>query len=332
MNDTRKERIMRNRDAAIFMRPGIAAGDRTVEMISREDGLYVITLENIIRINLPDQTDTNLDHEDAPIIQTVFLPLGSRNPFVARTVIQAQEFGKWLMQSRFLDVAWEVMFSLVALDRIVSQIEKSIENTKEVISENVQIYVIGQSPPPVPIVEFLEVDFRTCVLINHHILHAISDLFSVCLDLSFKRGRFDEILKLLRQRFDSSDPLVLMMESDHSWIYCWNEVRNAIEHPRPDYFVRVNNFRLLPNREIQLPTWQIKHSTLDMYRPQAMIEALNNLRLNVLGFYENLLVELVDKAMQFPFPIGIRDIPEHERNPECPKRYAIVGLADHGAI
>jgi hypothetical protein len=62
-----------------------------------------------------------------------------------------------------------------------------------------------------------------------------------------------------------------------------------------------------------------------------MVEALTNLRLNVLGLYESLLVALVDKAVQIPFPIGIRDIPEQERNPECPKRYAIVGLADHRA-
>jgi hypothetical protein len=62
-----KESIKRRRDGAIFANLGIEAGDRIVSMISGRDGLYAISLDKIIRVNLPNDIDPEMEHDNAPM-------------------------------------------------------------------------------------------------------------------------------------------------------------------------------------------------------------------------------------------------------------------------
>ena len=102
----------------------------------------------------------------------------------------------------------------------------------------------------------------------------------------------------------------------------------TFEHPRSDYYVRVNNFCLLPSREIQLPTWQLKHPTLDdVFRPQNMVQGLKYHRDNILGFFENTLQVLTEKKIALPFPLGLIDVATEHRDPNCPKRYIFVSIS-----
>lgn len=323
-----RDEIRRRRDSAFSANLGIEAGDKIVEMISRRDGLHAISLEKIIRLNMPDDLDPDMEHPDAPTTQTLIFSKGSRSPIVARTILQAKDFSQFLKskekQEKITDVAWEVMSSLLAMDRMVRVLRNSIEAKKAEISDNFSNYVVGSSPPPIPIVEELEIDFRSAVLVANHTLNSISELFQAFFEIEFKRGAFDRISRWSNQSFGTGDILTQMLEKDHRWINLWGEVRNAFEHPRDDYYVKVNNFRLLPSRQIQLPTWQLKHSQLlDVFRPQMLIETLEILQANILGLFENLLVVLADKTVRLPTPIALIDKEEKDRNPECPKRYEL---------
>jgi len=109
-----------------------------------------------------------------------------------------------------------------------------------------------------------------------------------------------------------------MLRADEIWINIWGEIRNAFEHPKDNYYVKVNNFRLLANREIQLPTWQLKNDKFDLFRPQALIGTLEFLEQNILGLFENLLVSLTEKVLAPLLAIGLIDKEEQDRNPDCP--------------
>jgi hypothetical protein len=330
-----KDEIRKHRDRAIAGRLGIAADDKIVEMIPRQDGLYMVSLEKIIRINLPDEIDPDMDHENAPITQTAIAGKGSRSPIVARTILQARDFCRFLPsdehQGRTQDIAWEVMLSLLAFDRTIEWLRNSIAAKKAEISESYKTYVSGSSPPPPPVVEGLEIEFRSAVLIANHALNAISELFPALFEMKFTRGRFDRIIAWSIEKFGRDDLLSLMLTEDHRWINLWGEVRNAFEHPSDGYYVKVNNFCLLPNRQIQLPTWQLKHPKLDVFRPQTMVETLEIYRENILGFFENLLFTLTDKAIKLPMPIGVIDREEQGRDPDCPKRYEITSFVPRKA-
>jgi len=71
-----KDGIKRRRDGAVFASLGIEAGDRIVSMVSRRDGLYAISLDKTIRVNLPNDIDPEMEHDDAPIAQTLIAAKG----------------------------------------------------------------------------------------------------------------------------------------------------------------------------------------------------------------------------------------------------------------
>jgi hypothetical protein len=85
---------------------------------------------------------------------------------------------------------------------------------------------MGSSPPPAPIVESLEIDFRSIVLLANHILNSISELFPAFFEMDFKRGAFDRITKWAAKTFGEADPLALMLRADEVWINIWGEIRN----------------------------------------------------------------------------------------------------------
>jgi hypothetical protein len=323
-----RDSIRRRRDSALYADLGIEAGDRIVSMISRRDGLYAISLDKTIRVNFPNDIDPEMEHDDVPIAQTLIAARGSRSPIVARTILQARDFSQFIpheeRQRRVQDIAWEVMASLLAVERLVKGLRAAIDVKRDEILPNYSIYAVGSSPPPVPIVESLEIDFRSIVLLANHILNSISELFPAFFEMDFKRGSFDRIAKWAAKTFGEADPLTQMLRADEVWINIWGEIRNAFEHPKNDYYVKVNNFRLLANREIQLPTWQLKNDKFDLFRPQALIDTLEFLEKNMLGLFENLLVSLTEKILTSSLVIGLIDKEERDRNPDCPKRYELV--------
>jgi hypothetical protein len=216
------------------------------------------------------------------------------------------------------------MTSLLAIGRLIDGLRTAIDAKREEILPDYPLYAAGSSPPPVPIVESLEIDFRSIVLLANHTLNSISELFPALFEADFKRGSFNRIAKWAAKTFGEADPLAQMLRADEVWINIWGEIRNAFEHPKDNYYVRVNNFRLLANREIQLPTWQLKNDKFDLFRPQALIDSLGFLEENILGLFENLLVALTEKLLTSSLAIGLIDKEEKDRDPDCPKRYELM--------
>lgn len=323
-----KDQIRARRDGAFSAELGIGPQDKVKQTISRQDGLYIVSLDKIIRMSLPDDLDPEMEHENAPVTQSLIVEKGSREPIIARTILQGTDFARLLpnneQQKRVENIAWEVMSSLLALDRVVGGLRASIEAKKVEIGQNYNKFITGSSPPPPPIIEGLEIEFRSAALIANHALNAISELFPTLFEGEFKRGAFDRLMRWATRTFGKDDILSKILEGDHRWINLWGEVRNAFEHPRDDYYVKINNFHLLPSREIQLPTWQFKHPKFPhMFRPQQLVGALEIHQANLLGFFENLLVVLTDKSIKPPVQIAFIDKKENDRDPECPKRYEL---------
>jgi hypothetical protein len=325
---TDKDAIKRRRDGAIQANLGIEANDRIHSMISRRDGLYAVSLDRIIRINLPNDIDPELEYENAPITQTLIANKGSRSPIVARIVLQAEDFSQFIpdreKQRRMKDIAWEVMLSLLSIERTIGGLRTEIDARCAEILPNYSVYAEGSSPPPAPIVQNLEIDFRSVVLLANHALNSTSELFPTLFEMDFKRGAFDRIAKWAVALFGENDPLACMIRADETWINTWGEIRNAFEHPKDGYYVRINNFRLLANRQIQLPTWQLKHPGIDLFRPQALIDTLELLEGNILGLFENLLVCLTERASDLSSFVCVIDKGNQDRDPDCPKRYEIT--------
>src|SRR5687767_9514906 len=113
-----KGKVAERRKGAVSFELDLMKGDRNRVLLSRESGLFAVTLKKIFREKSPTSLDPDHEHPDAPWEQSLYLPHGSTDPFVARTVLHTGEladifFSRHSDQYRSLmDIAWEVLNSL----------------------------------------------------------------------------------------------------------------------------------------------------------------------------------------------------------------------------
>jgi hypothetical protein len=323
-----KDAVKKARSATVSLKLHLDNGDIVRQTLSRENGLFFVTRDKIIRVRSPDDLDPNLEHADAPWEQSVYLPLGARDPLVARTILQTKTlaelfFAKPSEKHRaMMDISWEVLNSLVSLRVVRERLEKRISEIIALVEADLDSYTKGNSPRPLPIVEYYDVEFRSFVNEMRRVLSKISELFGVLTTAKIENGHFHKALEWARAERGENSLLALMLAGDHKWIGLWIAVRIAIEHPTKANFVETLNFSLEKDRNIRLPTWRFIHPEYDMARPQNLLEAFDFAINNVLTFFENLQIVLLDGHRPRNFKVGFSDVPESERDPEAPMRYA----------
>ncbi len=137
----------------------------------------------------------------------------------------------------------------------------------------------------------------------------------------FSGGKFDKAHNWAFQKYGKDGIVTLALEGELPWIKLWIDVRNAIEHPEKNRFVEMLNFSLEANRGIRLPTWRFIHPDYDMARPQNLLEAFENCINNILLFFEDLQIALIDGHLPSRMKVFIEYIPLENRDVSLPLRY-----------
>ena len=336
-----KEQLREKRDSAVSLELDMDEEDRIVLLVSRASGLFAVTQTKILRLRSPDDLDPDLQHATAPWEQSVVLSLGAADPIVARTIIQTIKlletvFAKTSDHFRLLsDISWETMNSLVSLRFIKERLERQINETLETVSSDLATYTEGQSPKPIPPVENYDIEFRAFVNEAKRCLDSISELFPVLSELKFDmsdgsysqrfgRGHFHKAQAWVEKTRGKDSPLAQMLASDQRWVGTWIAMRIAIEHPTKDKNIETLNFALEANRNIRLPTWRFRHPSFDMDRPQNLLEVFEICIDNLLKFYEDLQLALLDGHLPPMMEILIEEIPVELRDAALPMRYSFI--------
>lgn len=338
----KEDEIKKSRNKAVTLELNLGENDRLMEMVSRSSGLFCITKKKILRYRSPDELDPRLEHSSVPWEQSLILPLGSTNPIVSRTVIQTLRITETLFPKQsekyqlLSDVSWEVMNSLVSLQFIKDRLEQQINEIVDLVSKDLEKYTQGESPKPLPTVAYYDIEFRSFVNETKRCLDAISDLFPILTDLKFGDSHFSYKEKFGRGHFHKAqlwasalnqDLLAQMLNSDQAWIGPWIAIRVAIEHPKKDKFVETLNFSLEPDRKVRLPTWRFIHPDYDMWRPQNLLEVFGLCINNLLKFYEDLQIILLEKHLP-NLPSIIEFVPQEKRDLDIPIRYKLFTIAN----
>ena len=329
-----KAQIRKSRDNAISLELELEDGDSIQELISRDNGLFCITRNSIMRVRSPDDIDPDTQHNDVPWEQSRYLPHGASDPFVARTVIQTMRLAETFFDKRsdefisVLDISWEVMNSLISLRLIKQRLERGITDLVKKIEENINEYVDAPYPKPLPQFDYFDIEFRSFINEVRRVLNKISELFTVLTSENFESGRFDKAQQWAVSKCGEDSLVAQMLTKDCRWIELWIDIRNAIEHPKSDKFVETSNFCLEPNRQVRLPTWRFIHPDYEMARPQNLLDVFEICINNILKFFEELQIALIDGHAPEMIKVSIECIPETQRDQSCPMRFKYHAFVD----
>jgi hypothetical protein len=146
VSEPNKVRIKEKRRAGVNLKLDLEQGDRLVELVARESGLFVVTLKKILRVKSPDDLDPDLEHPDAPWEQTVYLPHGSTDPLVARTILQTRKLSDIFFDRdsdtyrALMDISWEVLNSLVSLRLLKDRLARRVSEVVAIVEGDIESY------------------------------------------------------------------------------------------------------------------------------------------------------------------------------------------------
>lgn len=329
------EKVKRSRAQPISIPLDLAEGDAVYRTFSRPNGLFFVTEKSLVRVRSDDALDPNVEYADVPWERSVYLPHGSRDPLVARTILQTDSLVSVFVHDRergmaLKDISWSVMTSLASLRHIRVRITELIDESIDIIEADLPAFTTGISPRPLPFLPYLDIEFLSYVNEVRRILSKISEVFSALTDHKGEKGHFHKALLWLKENRPPNEIITQMLEADLRWIELWIKIRVAIEHPTPNQYVEALNFGLDPDRKVRLPTWRFVHPDYpDMARPQNMTDVLEILESNLLKFYEDLQVSLLPSVKFGPYEAQCALVEEGERDPVAPFRY-IFGHAEIG--
>ena len=328
MNQDKKEAIRKARDSAVTLDLRLENGDKHVQTIGRENGLYYITKQKILRYVSPDDIDPDLEYENTQWQQSLVLPHGASDPIVARTIIQTAQLTEMFFQRgsekhvAISDISWEVMNSLVSLRFIKQRLEKQVQEHMATIENDMESYTRQEKPLILPILEYYDIEFRSFANEVRRLLSTISELFlPLTGETNFAKGHFHKAQKWAEETRGADSLLAQMLAGDLKWIQTWIDIRIAIEHPKADKYIETIDFTLEPSGTIRLPTWRFVHPDYNMDKPQNLLVVMDTCIDNLLKFFEDLLIALTDGHLPSNIKVYFSTIPEEERNPELPLRY-----------
>jgi hypothetical protein len=251
---------------------------------------------------------------------------GTKTPCVARTTLQTND----LLQAFNLseqtkkgigDVSFNVMTRLIALEDVRERVRNQVDAAKKSILESGVQTQSGDRFAQLPAVMNLQQETESFLLNAKLALRDIAKLFDPFYGKLFSHD-YRKIRRWAAQEFGEEDQLTKLLDTDCPWIDRVVKMRNVVEHPdnNPDAPLTIHNFRILngaPPWKVVEPVWFMKDRTA-----AAIADDMDTIANNLLTLYEDLLIDCLLRR-QGDGPFCIVEIPEADRDPDCPYRLTV---------
>jgi len=248
------------RDSGKSARIGIDGDDSAISgMIPIGDTLYIIKERGIYAMQLADQIDPQRTNPAIPDIQQRILLVGSNDPIVARTLLTAHTLfdkkflGPHFDQENGLKLALGLLKDFVALIGMQADLEAaearaiaSWENQKQDPGA-FRLPSIGNAK-------------QLCDAFAQkagHVLNALKGIANLFYGEELKSKWIDSLTAIVADRYGGDSPFAQWMKDARPFLLYVLDMRNMIEHPALDKFIKVSDFRLLPARKIDRPSVEI---------------------------------------------------------------------------
>lgn len=297
------------------------------KMLPMGEFLEIYKRDITFRVRTPDSIDPDRTNADLPWVTSPVAWVGSSHPAIARVLIQSGELldhatlvSNWQKQDVMLHLHASKE-TLLACDAIASRVAAKVNNIVELIqSTGLSIDSSGHGLNPFPHVEELDLDCVAFLVQANRAVKLISQIPSYFLELSKSHSNFDHLGKALRTEFGDT-VIGSFVDEQSAFIARIAELRNFQEHPTAAKKTVVQNFRLVPDGSIGVPTWSLIGSSDE--RPSSIHLDMQVISQNLVQIAEVLVIHLVMHTLDTSFPYVLEAIPDAEVDPNLPMRFRL---------
>lgn len=247
------------RNSGLVMNVGTDEDGPIVDAIPTEKKLYFVKSRAIYAVQLADQIDPERQNPSIPNTQQKELSVGSENPDVGRILLTAHKLFKKTALGQAFDALHGIELAVDLLKDVISLREKA-ERLEAELSKTVLPKQALSGPRQsfnLPCVENLDAQFDAFAQKAGHVVKGLGSLARFFYPQITSKW-IDSLIRILKQEHGKTSHFWRYVERVRPNLMFVNEdLRNLIEHPKPDAFVKVHNFRLLPSGEIARPSLEI---------------------------------------------------------------------------
>lgn len=290
--------------------------------------LEIYKVDKTFRVLTPESVDPEETNPNAPWVASPVSDVGSSHPAVARVLLQSTEMLKAALFREPIDKE-EITVqlhsckeALVACDLIAKRVTF---RTEAIISEVSNIGVStdnrGRGLNPFPQVVDLETDCATFLIQANRAIKLICEFAQLFFSFDRPDSNFDHLGNRLATAVGEDTGITKFVRANAGGVRYLVDLRNYHEHPKKKIRTAIENFRVLPDRRIQVPSWRI--IGIDGYEPNSISDEMSAAVGFLLDIAESMFINLVLHHVSPKFPYIIEGVPEESINEKCPIRYRL---------
>ena len=326
-----------NRKAAFTMRlvnPNSDEKDAVYCMVNLK-GSLICFLENSIAKVLPaEKVDPDNKEPNTRHSHQFIHSIGSRNRFIARTILQADNIlgsvilNNGLNKQVILDHVWDCTQHLINCEKsyyeIYSDTTKLMHECDKIITQEKNASHI----PSLPQVENLEQRVATFFGHGKRFIEKSHELLCIFYGCHPHGTNFKKFRKWMANNKPPKTEIAALLDKDKKWIQLLAWYRNALEinHSQPGSNVTIENFKHRAGNKFTCPSFRYDFSREKgevQNEPCDLIREMDVLINNMLEFFEELFLLCVKDNWNVRYDYEIYRHKKEDINAKCPTLYYI---------
>ncbi|MBV7569648.1 hypothetical protein [Pseudomonas sp. PDM27] len=294
--------------------------------------LEIYKQDKTFRIQAPESIDPDETNPDAPWVASPVADVGSSNLTVARVLLQAREMLEAAIFDEELDREAVILHlhsckeTLLACERLATRLAERIDEIiKQITEQGIAKDNRGRGLNPFPQVQDLDLDCGAFLIQANRVIKLVCELPALFIKLGKTDSNFDHLSKRLSDVLGEASPASSFVRENSDGVRYLIELRNFHEHPPPKKKKKtrtvIENFRVLPNGQIQTPAWHLEGQETSTPRPikEEATRIVEFIRDTAEAMFIHLLMHRISKKL----PYYIIEVPSNEVISTLPSRYRL---------
>jgi hypothetical protein len=314
-----KRPIDRQRETAITMNVGDEQ-EPIKGFLSTEDALYTIKEKGVYKVQLADDIDPERTNPNIPNLSQKVLSAGDDNEIVARILLTV----KCLFDEKNATVnpfVGRLFEQSIGLTRHVLELHEMISSLKEKIIQNKEAFEEREHEPnafSLPSIPDLDKDLHNILVKVDKARDSILSLYRLhFLPEALQKPSLDEYEAAIQDRLSSEPEIKADWDATKKVLNLIRNIRNASEHRREGNQLKLKDFEMQPDGNVNSPILEIEHKDTPI-EPVSVVDFLDIIGNIILDQAEGSIVTIRCVALldKNPFNEQVGFLPpENRRHP-----------------